>query len=98
MNAKELMVRRLQDGETITGYREGGNSMTPLIQNRQPVDIVPVTRQLRVDDVVFCRVHGRFYLHKVTALDGNRVQIGNNHGRINGWTNADHVYGLVIPQ
>lgn len=95
MNVKELMVERLLRGETIHGYREGGNSMVPLIKSRQPVSIRPIDRPLRVGDVVFSRVSGRFYMHKITALDGDRVQIGNNHGRINGWTVRSKVYGFV---
>jgi len=31
----------------------------------------------------------------VIALRKNQVQIGNNHGGINGWTNLDNVYGIV---
>lgn len=36
---------------------------------------------------------GFVYLHLITALEKERVQIGNNHGRINGWTPKSNVYG-----
>jgi len=35
------------------------------------------------------------YLHLITALEKDSVQIGNNHGRINGWTPQSNVYGRV---
>lgn len=97
MNAKEMMVKRLLNGETITGYREGGLSMTPLIKSRQLVDIRPVDRELRLRDIVFARVSGRYVMHLVSAIDGDRVQISNNHGLVNGWTTRSKVYGLVTP-
>jgi len=89
------MVKRLQAGETIIEYKEGGNSMVPLIYSRQPVDIRPVDRELKKGDIVFCRIGQRYYTHLVTAIDGDRVQISNNHGHVNGWTNKDNVFGLV---
>lgn len=95
MNAKHMMVERLKNGETIYRYKEGGNSMVPLIYSHQAVDIRPVDRELEKGDMVFCRIGRRFFTHLVTAVDGNRVQISNNHGHVNGWTHKDHVYGLV---
>ena len=92
---KEMMVKRLQSGETIRGYKEGGNSMVPLIYSRQPVDIRPVDKELEKGDIVFCRIGQKYYLHLISALDGDRVQISNNHGRVNGWTKRENIYGLV---
>jgi hypothetical protein len=95
---KEMMVKRLRDGETIYGYKEGGNSMVPLIHHRQPVDIRPVDKELEKGDIVFARIGHRFYLHLISAIDGDRVQISNNRGRVNGWTHRSNVYGLVTTQ
>lgn len=92
---KEKMVQRLRNGETIYKYKEGGNSMVPLIYSRQPVDIRPVDRPLRQGDIVFCRIGRRYYLHLISAIDKDRVQISNNHGHVNGWTHKDNVFGLV---
>ena len=50
-------------------------------------------RTLQVGDIVLCKVNGRQYLHLVKAVQGNRVQIGNNCGRVNGWVSAGCVYG-----
>ena len=92
---KEKMVERLQNGETILRYKEGGNSMVPLLYSHQPVDIRPVDKKIEPGDIVFCRVGGRYYTHLVTAREGNRVQISNNHGHVNGWTHISNVFGLV---
>jgi len=35
-------------------------------------------------DVVLVKVKGTVYLHLITALEKERVQIGNNRGRIIG--------------
>jgi len=98
MNAKQkATIDRLLAGEIVVGYKEGGNSMVPIIRHRQPVTIKPVdTSKLEKGDVVFVKVRGYIYMHKVTALKKGQVQIGNNHGRINGWTKLDNVYGIVV--
>ena len=53
---------------------------------------------LEVGDIVLARVAGTVYLHLVSAVDQarKRVQISNNHGRINGWTSHDRVFGICI--
>lgn len=30
-----------------------------------------------------------------TAIEGDRYQISNNHGHINGWTTRTKIYGIV---
>lgn len=96
MNMKHAeAIAALQRGQDVVGYHEGGNSMVPIIRSHQRVTLTPVTDLLDVEkgDVVFAKVHGRMVLHKVLAVECSRVQIGNNHGLINGWT--DKVYGRV---
>ena len=90
------ILERLARGETIENHKEGGNSMTPLIHNKEPFTLSPVdTSLLEVGDIVLAKVSGRFYTHKVTALKEDQVQIGNNKGNINGWTPRDKVFGIV---
>jgi len=86
---------RLLDGETFK-YSEPGNSMLPIIKSKQPVVLAPTTwEEVEVGDIVYARVAGRHYTHKVTAKNDKRgVQISNNHGHVNGWTKT--VYGKVI--
>lgn len=72
-----------------------GNSMTPLITSGQRVVVRRVGPDdlVRVGDVVLVKVRGRIILHKVTGVDGSRVQVSNNHGHVNGWTTRSKVYG-----
>lgn len=88
-------MEALLRGETIES-KEPGNSMLPLIKSRQPVMLAPITwQECRVNDIVYCRVRKVFYTHLVKAIDYEKgCLIGNNKGRINGWTKK--VYGKVI--
>lgn len=52
--------------------------------------------KLEVGDVVLCKVNGSQYLHLVKAVQGERFQIGNNKGRINGWAGANQVFGKLV--
>jgi hypothetical protein len=90
------ILDRLAAGETFEN-RESGNSMTPVIQSRQPVTLAPVDAdKLERGDVVYVKVRGNFYTHEVYAVRGDEVQIGNHHGHINGWTPKRQVYGIVV--
>jgi len=92
--AHNFKVEKLLAGETIIS-REPGNSMTPILQSRQPVRIEPCTWQdVKKGDIVYCKVRGNYYTHLVKSKQPSKgVLIGNNHGRINGWTTK--VYGKV---
>ena len=86
---------RLEAGETFVNS-EPGNSMTPILKSRQRVVLSPASwEDVEPGDIVYSKVAGKFYTHKVTAKNESRgVQISNNHGHVNGWTK--HVYGKVI--
>lgn len=89
------IVSRLENGEDVT-INPRGQSMTPRIKSRQSVTISPVgDTPIEEGMVVLAKVRGRYYLHLVTVVDGNRVQISNNHGFVNGWTTLDKVFGIV---
>lgn len=96
MGLLDAMARRVAAGETVE-FRPTGSSMVPLIRSRQSVTVAPV-RPATVEpgDIVLARVAGAVYLHLVTAVDHARarVQIGNNRGRINGWTSHGRVFGI----
>ncbi len=73
--------------------------MTPLINSRDLVRVAPVDpASLEVGDIVLARVAGTVYLHLISAVDPtrHRVQISNNHGRVNGWTGYDRVFGICV--
>jgi len=87
-------AQRLQAGETIIS-KEPGNSMIPIIKSRQPVKLTPCKwEDCNKGDIVYCKVKGRYYTHLVKGKSNGRgLLIGNNHGKINGWTKA--VFGKV---
>lgn len=89
------IIERLSKGEQVS-IRPSGSSMTPRIKSRQEITIEPLNEGVKVGDVVLARVSGRYYIHLVSAIDGDRVQISNNHGHVNGWTHKTKVFGKVI--
>lgn len=96
----ESVLSDLKSGKTIENYREGGNSMTPLIRNGQKQTLVPVSdlSTVKVGDIVLCKVRGRHFTHLVKKIRSNggklEFQIGNNHGHVNGWTR--HIYAKSV--
>ena len=89
-------IAKLQDGETVQ-FRPRGNSMSGKIESGQLCTVAPVDpAEVRVGDIVLCKVRGVDYLHLVKAIQGRRFQIGNNRGRINGWITADVIYGRCV--
>jgi signal peptidase I len=89
----KITLDSLANGETVY-YREGGNSMTPIIKSREEVTLSPFNRELKKGDIVLCKVRGNYYTHKVYGKKGNQYLIGNNHGHMNGWT--EKIFGIVI--
>lgn len=89
-----MLAAKLQAGETVT-YVEHGSSMMPKMRDGVKVTVIPCKLEdLKVGDVAFCKVGRAHYLHYVKAIgqDG-RLQIGNAHGHVNGWTRR--VYGKL---
>jgi hypothetical protein len=87
-------IERLLRGETIQ-FRPRGNSMSGKIESGQLVTVAPlVERTPHIGDIVLCKVNGVQYLHLVKAVSGERFQIGNNRGRINGWTSLRNIFGI----
>lgn len=71
--------------------------MTGRVNDGDTCVIAPVAvADVSVGDVVLCRVNGQQYLHLVVAKNGERLQIGNNRGRINGWIGANGLYGRLV--
>ncbi|MEP7317581.1 MAG: hypothetical protein ABI921_02535 [Panacibacter sp.] len=89
-------IEKLKNGDTVQ-FRPRGNSMKGKIASGQLVTIEPVgDRKLKVNDVVLCKVNGSQYLHLIKAIQGDRYQIGNNIGRINGWITQNGIFGICI--
>jgi len=78
MSRSQILIDVLKTGQDVS-YRPHGNSMGRIIRSGALVVVRPFADDdaPRVGDVVLAKVKGRVYLHLVTALDGNRVQIGN---------------------
>lgn len=89
-------IAKLKEGETVS-FRPRGNSMSPKIESGQLCTVVPTTAdELEVGDIVLCKVGGAEYLHLIKAIQGERYQIGNNRGRINGWVTMGSIYGRLL--
>jgi hypothetical protein len=87
-------IEKLQAGERVS-FRPRGNSGK--VENGQLVTLESAgEKSIRVGDVVLCKVSGVQYLHLVKAISGERYQIGNYRGRINGWTSRKNIFGIVI--
>jgi hypothetical protein len=92
---KNYKLERLEKGETFI-TSEKGNSMVPLIKSGQKHKITPIKwENCSINDIVYRKVKGNFYTHLIKAIDVKKgVLIGNNKGKINGWTKQ--VFGKVI--
>ena len=87
-------IEKLQNGETVE-FRPRGGSMKGKVESGQLVTVEPVgERKLKKRDIVLCKVGGAQYLHLIKAIQGDRYQIGNNLGRINGWIGKNSIYGV----
>lgn len=92
LHAKVALAR----GETVQ-IRPRGHSMTGRVNDGDLVTIAPCdTAMLAVEDIVLVRVRGTDYLHMIKAIDGERFQIGNNRGGINGWVGPRAIFGKAI--
>lgn len=94
----QITAEHLKQGEEciVIGY---GQSMTPILKSGQAVKVTPITNdtELNKNDIVFCKVSGHFYLHKISAIKNEKTyQISNNHGHINGWISRNQIFGKVI--
>jgi hypothetical protein len=70
--------------------------MSPRIESGQLCTVAPVdVATIRTGDIVLCKVRGAEYLHIVKAIQGERFQIGNNRGFINGWVAASAIFGKL---
>jgi hypothetical protein len=89
-------ITKLKAGETVQ-FRPRGDSMSPKIESGDLVTVTPLTPEQnpQKDDIVLCIVRGAQYLHFIKATEMRGYQIGNNRGRINGWTSRNKIYGIV---
>ena len=96
-------IEKLNNGANEVSFRPKGNSMVPIVKSGQLVTVSRVTKDTVISkgDVVLCKVSGRQFLHKVTAIknegtDNAQYQISNNKGHVNGWICRKTIYGKMI--
>jgi hypothetical protein len=71
--------------------------MSGKIDSGQLCTVIPAKiEDLKVGDIVLCKVNGFQYLHLIKVIQGKRFQIGNNRGRINGWVGENGIYGKCV--
>lgn len=96
MGWADAHIARLLRGETVQ-FRPRGNSMVGKISSGQLCTVEPLAeRSLVLGDIVLCKVKGNQYLHLIKAMQGERLQIGNNRGGINGWITRRQIYGYLV--
>jgi len=88
-------MMKLDKGITVQ-FRPRGNSMKPRINSGDLVTVSPDIQNLKVGDIVLCKVKGCQLLHLISAVQGNRYQISNNSGHVNGWISINAIFGKVI--
>ncbi len=91
--SKNYKLERLLKGETFE-TKESGNSMTPRLKHQEAHIIEPITwDKCKVNDIVYCKIKGRYLTHLVKAIGKKGLLIANIKGKENGWTKC--VYGKI---
>jgi len=90
-------IEKLKAGETVQ-FRPKGHSMSGKIESGQLCTVEPFGSSAydwpAVGEIVLCKVRGREYLHLISAVQGgDRYQISNNKGHINGWISSSAIFG-----
>ena len=63
----------------------------------QLVTLAPVAaEEVRVDNIVLVKVRGDHVLHLVKEIRHGQLLIGNNLGKLNGWTPITNLPGRVV--
>ena len=93
-----ITAEHLKNGEEciVVGF---GQSMTPILKSGQPVRVVPIDDSINLNknDIVFVKISGHYYLHKISAIkNGVSYQISNNYGHINCLVSRNSIYGKVV--
>jgi phage repressor protein C with HTH and peptisase S24 domain len=87
-------IQKLKAGDTVQ-CRPHGNSMQGKIESGNLVTLSPDVSDIEKGDIVLCKVNGSQFIHLVTAVQGDRFQISNNKGHVNGWITKNGIYGKV---
>lgn len=89
-------LKALKQGQSAQ-IRPMGGSMRGRIESGQLVTLTPAASEdIELDDVILVKWKGNYLLHLVKAKEAERLLIGNNLGKINGWVASSAVVGKVI--
>jgi hypothetical protein len=67
------------------------------IESGQLVTLAPVDpAEVAAGDVILVEWRGNYLLHLVKEVEGDRLLIGNNLGKVNGWVASSAVVGRVV--
>lgn len=93
VNLQRVVQTLAEEGEAHFVTR--GNSMTPRVHSGSHVRVVATSLDgVAKGDIALAKVHGRWFLHLVSAKRDGQAQISNNHGHVNGWTK--NVVGKLV--
>lgn len=95
----QFHIENLKKGEQVS-FRPKGNSMLPRIESGDLVTVSPDISDIKEEDILFCKVKGKYYVHLLKAIktegDKKVYLIGNNKGGTNGWITKNGIFGKVI--
>lgn len=94
MSWAKYHIEKLARGETVE-FRPHGRSMKGKVEDGELVRVGPA-ENVEVDDVVLVRLNGNVLFHLVSAMQGDRYQISNNKGHVNGWVKRPAIFGKLI--
>lgn len=90
------VIEALSKGNEVS-VRPVGGSMRGKIESGQLVTLKPTAYdEVETDDIIFVRWKGNYLLHLLLEKKDQKLLIGNNVGKINGWIPAEALIAKVI--
>jgi hypothetical protein len=87
-------IERLKSGQ-VAKVRLRNQSLTGKVEENELVTLSPLTKPLKVGDVVLVTVKGTISLQMVKDLNNGRFLIGNTRGGNAGWVKIEAIHGIV---
>ncbi|MCB0581226.1 MAG: hypothetical protein KDD10_18185 [Phaeodactylibacter sp.] len=90
-------ARKQLEANGVARVRPQGGSMRGRIESGQLVTIRRAGgEEVELGDAVFVRWKNNYILHLVKGIEEDRILIGNNLGKANGWIGYGDVIGKVV--
>ena len=85
------------DKNGVCQIRPHGGSMRGKIESGQLVTIEKIKGgEVKLEDIIFIKWKGNYLLHIAKEITEEKILIGNNLGKTNGWIPKRDVIGKVI--